>query len=298
MLLLLAVLIVTSIEHTSFVKADPIFVVSTVQIEPFNFKNGTDFEISSKENFTLTFDINAPNYLKEIYSYGGIKYEGFAKSNIGRVECSVNGTLINRIDNYAGSPNYYGPVLPHLYSVNLTGLQEGTYFIEVAAEVYYTNDANLFLNRQTEYSGKIYFTIEHTLEVGILSLTNQTYTNGTVPLNFIVNKPFSMAAYNLNGENVTVKGNTTLTDLPNDVYNLTVYVWDEENKFEASETITFIVEAQENKTQESLQTDNFLTELTGVGVGLAALVISVVLLMYNKLKARKKVESEGIEKET
>lgn len=89
----------------------------------------------------------------------------------------------------------------------------------------------------------INFTIDTTPpSISSLSVENKTYSTSDVPLNITVNEPFSQVSYSLNGqENVTVSGNTTLTDLPNGNYTVVVYATDLAGHVGASETIAFTV---------------------------------------------------------
>ncbi len=79
--------------------------------------------------------------------------------------------------------------------------------------------------------------------VAVVSPENKTYASGSITLDFTVNKPASWISYSLDGqENVTVTGNTTLSDLSSGLHNVTVYAKDAFGNEAASETITFTVE--------------------------------------------------------
>ena len=89
----------------------------------------------------------------------------------------------------------------------------------------------------------VYFAVSSPPSVTVLSLESKTYGTADVPLDFAVSKPFSRAAYSLDGQaNVTVTGNTTLTGLSSGQHSLTVYAWDTLGSTGTSETITFTVE--------------------------------------------------------
>jgi hypothetical protein len=63
-----------------------------------------------------------------------------------------------------------------------------------------------------------------------------------LPLNFTVDESCSKISYVLDGqENVTVAGNSTLSDLPIGEHNVTVYAWDSSGNNGASETIMFTI---------------------------------------------------------
>jgi hypothetical protein len=79
--------------------------------------------------------------------------------------------------------------------------------------------------------------------VAVVSPVNQKYNESSVSLVFTVNKPVNWIGYSLDGQdNVTVTGNTTLSELDNGLHNITVYAKDEFENTGASETITFSVE--------------------------------------------------------
>jgi len=61
----------------------------------------------------------------------------------------------------------------------------------------------------------------------ILSPKNMSYNVDSVELIFTLNEPSSLIRYSLNGQtNVTIAGNVTVSDLPDDVYSVTVYAED------------------------------------------------------------------------
>ena len=54
-------------------------------------------------------------------------------------------------------------------------------------------------------------------------------------------------SYSLDSQNnITVEGNTTITDLPNGYHNLTVYATDETGNCNASETIYFTISKEDD----------------------------------------------------
>ena len=79
--------------------------------------------------------------------------------------------------------------------------------------------------------------------VSVSSPENTTYTVTEVPLNFTVNEQVSWMGYSLDGQdNMTVTGNTTLTDLPEGTHSLVVYADDMVGDVGASEAIVFTVD--------------------------------------------------------
>jgi N-acetylneuraminic acid mutarotase len=76
----------------------------------------------------------------------------------------------------------------------------------------------------------------------IMLQLNKTYSDSTVPLIFSLDKRASWVGYSLDGQqNVTIRGNTTLTGLSNGYHNVTVYVNDTCGNMVASETVNFTV---------------------------------------------------------
>ncbi len=79
-------------------------------------------------------------------------------------------------------------------------------------------------------------------EISILSPENTTYTTSAIPLTFTVNKATSWIGYSLHSQtNVTITGNTTLTDLSEGTHNLIVYANDTAGNMGYSNTVYFTV---------------------------------------------------------
>jgi parallel beta-helix repeat protein len=75
---------------------------------------------------------------------------------------------------------------------------------------------------------------------------NVTYNHSNVTLAFSTSESTSKISFSLDGqENVTITGNTTLTELSNGNHNVTVYATDERGNTGTSETIYFSVDAPE-----------------------------------------------------
>lgn len=124
-------------------------------------------------------------------------------------------------------------------------------------------------------SSLINFTIDTTAPtVSVLSMENKTYASPDVPLNFAVNESVSQITYSLDGqENVTVAGNTTLTDLPDGEHNITVYAHDPAGNIGASETVTFTV---------AKEPEAFPTAIVATASAASIATVSAALLIYFK----------------
>ena len=139
------------------------------------------------------------------------------------------------------------------FSINLTNLTEGPRWIEIHAvgqgghvtrEVCRFPFSTIYqVFFKLPNSSMVNFTIDTTPpEISIPYIENNTYSEVSIPLSFITNEPISQATYSLDGqENVTVAGNTTLTELSRGDHNVTVYAKDEAGNVGASETIWFSV---------------------------------------------------------
>ena len=140
-------------------------------------------------------------------------------------------------------------------SISLPALTDGTHTLQLTAWCL-TNDsnptlpfydANLYYNSS---SSVVSFNVDTGPKVAILPIENLTapivkdenYSAATVALNFTLNKPVSKITYSLDGQaNVTIAGNTTLTNLPYGEHNVTVYATDVYGGIGASNTIVFTI---------------------------------------------------------
>jgi hypothetical protein len=76
----------------------------------------------------------------------------------------------------------------------------------------------------------------------ILSPTNTTYSERNIPLTFYVNEPTRYLLFSVNGIfNMSINGNTTLTNLSNGSYRVTVVSTDNNYNSAASQTVSFSV---------------------------------------------------------
>jgi N-acetylneuraminic acid mutarotase len=115
--------------------------------------------------------------------------------------------------------------------------------------------------------------------VDIISPENETYNVTSVSLDFTVNKAVSWMGYSLDGQdNVTVSGNTTMTELSNGLHNVTVYAMDEFENSGASVTVFFSVELP--------QQESFPTMLVAAASIATIAVVGVALLVYFKKRKR------------
>ena len=168
-------------------------------------------------------------------------------------------------------------------SINLTDVPEGPRWLEVyavASAIAYESDHELegiyyttyFVIYKITSSSLVQFTIDDTApRILSVSVENKTYSTSDVVLDVIVNEPASQVIYSLDGQgNVTVAGNTTLTDLPEGEHNLKVCVLDTAGNAGNSETIYFSVDVPEL----------FLTASVAAASGTSIAIIGISLLVY------------------
>jgi hypothetical protein len=147
-----------------------------------------------------------------------------------------NYTVYYRIENYGSYQLDDNLTLPEL--------SDGQHTITTRAY-----DLNFVLySRQ-----KVTFTIDTISppppEISILEPLSQTYDDSSVSLVFTMNMPVNWTGYpvkwmgySLDGQdNVTVTGNTTITELPNGAHNVTVYARNAFGNTGASETLYFTI---------------------------------------------------------
>lgn len=104
--------------------------------------------------------------------------------------------------------------------------------------------------------------------ITILSPRSKKYTTTSVPLNFTISKASSWIRYSLDdGENVTISGNTNLTNLADGTHNVAVYFKEASGDTIYSNKVSFTIETT---TQPWLP-------LELVGIIVAAVVILVVI---------------------
>lgn len=112
--------------------------------------------------------------------------------------------------------------------------------------------------------------------VSIVSPENTTFTVNSVYLTFTVDEQASWVGYSLdNQENVTVTGNTTLTELPNGLHNVVIYANDTVGNMGMSETITFTIAAPETFPTLPIAASVIAVAVAGAG-----------LLVYLKKRGR------------
>ena len=114
-----------------------------------------------------------------------------------------------------------------------------------------------------------------------LPVENQAYNTTDIPLNFTVDKSISQDSYSLDGKgNVTIVGNSTLTNLSVGEHNVTVYVRDDTGNVGASQAVNFTVV---NTSTAILQTSEPFPTILVIGAFVASLVaVALTISVYVK----------------
>ncbi len=130
-------------------------------------------------------------------------------------------------------------------------------------------------------SDTVYFTVDDgNPPITNLSLENTTCSQNELSLNFTVDEPCSWIGYCLDGQdNVTVDGNTTLTDLACSEHNIIVFAQDLAGNVGVSKIINFSI------SQPETLPASFPTIIIAIGFG-GAFVIVGLLVYFKKYKPK------------
>ena len=142
-------------------------------------------------------------------------------------------------DGYLGGGNYWSDYLtkyPNATEIDTSGIGNTPYVIDAQNKDRYPLmepfTASFLLKYEQEVTPP---------KISVLSPLNQTYSKSNVSLAFSIDKPVNWISYSLDGQqNVTITGNTTLTNMTNGLHTLTVYANDTYGNMGAS-TINFTV---------------------------------------------------------
>jgi hypothetical protein len=290
-ILVLLLLTVVIIQFARFVGANPYFhgepefkeVLPPVGIEPptISILTPENNTVYASSNITINFDviltrdinndgIHDMNDVKSLHDLDRVYYNSSWQSNVNNVD----------IPRYTFADNK----VTSKYSIKIEGLPEGPQWFEIYAVgigSYATGNEikdrtfTVYYDRyKLTGSSMVNFTIDTTPPIiSALSVENKTYSTSNVTLNVMVNEPVSQVSYSLDGQdNVTVAGNTTLTDLPEGEHNLTVCVLDLAGNTGNWETIYFSVE------------DPFPTTMVIAPIASVAIIGSGLLVYFKKRK--------------
>jgi hypothetical protein len=157
-------------------------------------------------------------------------------------------------------------------NINLPQLADGTHTLKVTAK-----EPSVISNHPDDYTMQesVVFTIDTTSPtITNLSIGNQTYSQNNITLSYSTNESPSWIGYSLDGKaNITLAGNTTLTELTKGPHNITIYANDSLGNIGRSESVNF-------KVDSPSQSSGFIALIVGVPV--AAAVFTVLLVVYFK----------------
>jgi hypothetical protein len=270
-LLVIFVYLVAGISVVSLVKANPVGLHS----------------IEVYEDDPPSIHIDSP--LSKTYNYNGNVLFNFTLSPsenwsphyeiVDTVDYSVDGEFAKTIIANSNLFEFYphrqngkeGLANPFNYSIFLENLTDGNHVLRMS--VFYTGYfyRQFWTDVTEDHPGRIISTkVSFTLDtvspaIKILSVEDRTYYESDLQLNFVVSEDFCNASYVLDGENVPVAGNLTLSDLPVGNHSLIVYAYDMAGNIGASNTIAFAVEP----FPTSLVVASSVTvAVVGIGLGL------------------------------
>jgi len=217
----------------------------------------------------LTFNVTAPQ--SRTASSTGVDHVAY--------EADWQNEAINILQGGQGEPSF---------NLLLSHIPEGQHSITIKADgtgIYMNEEELSYKSFFISSTAIISFTIDCTAPtVSVLPLENVSSAS-PIPLNVIVDEPYSKIAYSLNGQqNVTVSGNSTIPYLPAGQYNVTFYVCDIAGNIGTSGTANFTV-------AEILQTtgppDGSL--LLAVAATLSTVVIIGIVLLFKRRIGRQGV---------
>lgn len=183
--------------------------------------------------------------------------------------------------------SFFNLLSSFVFSGNLTDIPDGNHCVVVHA-----TETGLYVGGSVPGSNDLYryqyqfymgsqFPINFTVDtssprISVFSIQNKTYVTTDVPLKFTVDEPPSWMSYSLNGQdNVTITGNTTLTDLPEGEHDVTVYATDLAGNNGTAETRYFNIDVPEP----------FPTAPVVAGVTSAVVVCIGVLIYFKKRRS-------------
>jgi hypothetical protein len=164
-------------------------------------------------------------------------------------------------------------------NTTLAGLSDGSHNIAV-----YASDTAGNMGR----SGTFSFSIDTTTPtISITSPENQSYVTPNVPLIFTTDESVSWMGYCLDGQaNVTIAGNTTLSELSEGAHSLIVYAKDMAENTGASEVIYFSIETPQPEPFPLL----ILGAVTVIVIAFVMLGVGATLVLRKRRVSQEKSE--------
>jgi len=216
----------------------------TISMESFNSSKIYSPNSDVVLRFSVAKDIGAAAFYDLYPDTGWFSYSLDDNPNVTGEAKAVSST-VSVITSHHGGPTKIETTRYNV-AIHLIGASDGQHKIAVYIGVgfFLTEDSPFFSINRT--FAPFYFNVDACPIIRVTSPENIIYDTVDVPLNFTVNEPVSQISYSLDGQkNVTIAGNTTLTDLPNGDHNVTVYAQDITRNIGVSEIMDFSVEAPE-----------------------------------------------------
>jgi hypothetical protein len=247
--------------------------------------NGTLY----REGFVLDFFLSSPQWArgpgKPIGSILGLAYKIDDQQE----------QSIPVPDPYGARPDEYRRIVP----IPLSVLSDGTHTLKIISycETYYVPANSTSYEIKTfKFSAicaVINFSVAVNPQIKLVTPENVTYCTSGVAVNLTIDRPTSWIEYSFdNQNNVTIAGNTTLTNLEDGLHNLVVYANDTAGNVGKSEIVYFTVDAHLSlsptitpRESESSPTELPTTEPTQTwtdfvdGPNLLSLLIVIVIIL-------------------
>jgi hypothetical protein len=187
------------------------------------------------------------------------------------VDMSIPGTTFSWLASYT------------LFSgqIALLKLPEGIYCLTVYGEYNRAEDVDPKYPNMHDIQ-TIHFVINNGIPpvIILLEFENVIYETDNFPLNFTVSEPVSWMGYSVDcQDNVTIAGNSTLSELGYGTHNVTIYAKDIFGNIGASETASFTV-------AEPGQIDPWTVEVIATAVVIVCIAVAF-LLLYKKAHFQK-----------
>ncbi len=234
-------------------------------------------------SISIDSPLNKTHNGKVLFNFTISPSENWYAETVNTVDYSVDGKFAETIVVNSGLIEHYPySEKPFSYSIFLENLTDGIHVVRMFVKYTgYFYEHKPFTDRwaHPEFvtSAMANFTLDTVSPtMQILSIENKTYYEPDLQLNFTVSEYFSNASYVLDGQNVPVAGNFTLTDLPVGSHNLTVCAYDVGDNIGASDTITFTI------------AEPFPTLWVGAVAIASATVVGLGLLVFLKKRREEK----------
>jgi len=161
-------------------------------------------------------------------------------------------------------------------SAALPELPEGSHNVTVYSEyaIYRFTSQGIYYPKYSVWNhNTVYFTVDHEIPpvISMLSPENKTYNQKDLLLSFTTNEKTSWIGYCLDQQaNITITGNTTLTELAEGSHSILVYTNDTAGNMGTSETVffTLIIEKPPEPFPTIITATASAASLTVVGLGL------------------------------